>query len=483
MSSIEAVSHSVLKLPEGFLVGAATSDSQNTNPHSPNAPHTDWGTYLTQSIEDRGIIRIINRIMKKPTHKEPIVRPTDVTPAWHDENHAIEDFRLAKELDLNCLRISIEWGRCFPEEDKIDEEAIKEYEEWIGELERLGITPVITLSHFSLPLWMEKQGGWASPKVVEAFTKYAKVIVERFKKVPYWIIDNEPELKFVMGYLSGDWPPHRHNPFAMIQGFDNMKRAYGIIANEIKINNPDALVSVTNGIIPFEPNNSESSLDRKVCELNSDLFNGKWMRAMNGLTDYHALDIYTGWKVAASLNLIPRFKENSVAFESVLFGKTVFGDEPRTDMGWPIVPELVYKGIVDISDKFTNSDGSKKPVFITESGAADNSDRVKAYQILSYLMAFSQAMEDGVKGLGFLDWTLVDNIELGHGVDKFNFGLYRLDPVTGERELREGSNMLGDIAKGRRDIDGLARDHIKNPDQRDRIQKFQNRSRVIYSRT
>ncbi len=106
-----------------------------------------------------------------------------------------EDIALLAEMGLKCLRTSIAWSRIFPNGDEAEpcEAGLQFYDDVFDELLKYGIEPVITLSHFELPLHLAREyGGFRSRKVVDFFEKFAEVCFKRYKsKVKYWMTFNE----------------------------------------------------------------------------------------------------------------------------------------------------------------------------------------------------------------------------------------------------------------------------------------------------
>ena len=98
-------------------------------------------------------------------------------------------------MGLKCLRTSIGWSRIFPKGDEAEpnEEGLKFYDDVFDELLKHGIEPVITLSHFEMPLHLAREyGGFRSRKTVDCFVKFAEVCFDRYKdKVTYWMTFNE----------------------------------------------------------------------------------------------------------------------------------------------------------------------------------------------------------------------------------------------------------------------------------------------------
>ncbi|STJ78906.1 6-phospho-beta-glucosidase [Escherichia coli] len=109
--------------------------------------------------------------------------------------HYKEDIKLFAEMGFKCFRTSIAWTRIFPKGDEAqpNEEGLKFYDDMIDELLKYNIEPVITLSHFEMPLHLVQQyGSWTNRKVVDFFVRFAEVVFERYKhKVKYWMTFNE----------------------------------------------------------------------------------------------------------------------------------------------------------------------------------------------------------------------------------------------------------------------------------------------------
>lgn len=109
-----------------------------------------------------------------------------------------EDIKLLKELGINTFRTSINWARIFPNGDDAEpnEEGLKFYDELISEIIANGMEPLITISHYEMPLNLTlNYVGWYSREVIDFFVKYCQVLFDRYKgKVKYWIIVNQINL-------------------------------------------------------------------------------------------------------------------------------------------------------------------------------------------------------------------------------------------------------------------------------------------------
>lgn len=127
------------------------------------------------------------------------------TDSYFPKRHGIdfyhtykEDLALMKELGLKAFRTSISWSRIFPNGDELEpnEKGLEFYDHLIDEIIKDGMEPVITMSHYDIPLHLVTEyGGFANKKMIEFFVRYAKVLLERYKgKVKYWIVCNQVNL-------------------------------------------------------------------------------------------------------------------------------------------------------------------------------------------------------------------------------------------------------------------------------------------------
>lgn len=110
-----------------------------------------------------------------------------------------KDLILLKELGVNAYRFSIEWSRIQPKENMWDNEAVAHYQEIINILIENNIEPIVTLHHFTHPLWFIKKYPWHQEESVRRFLEYAERIVSAINGVRYWITFNEPYVLFSEG--------------------------------------------------------------------------------------------------------------------------------------------------------------------------------------------------------------------------------------------------------------------------------------------
>lgn len=115
-------------------------------------------------------------------------------------HHYEEDIKLFAELGFKCLRLSIAWTRIFPEGDELlpNEKGLQFYDKIFDSLIKNGIQPLVTLSHYEMPLGLvRKYGGWKNRKLINFFIHFATTVFERYKeKVKYWLTFNEINISF-----------------------------------------------------------------------------------------------------------------------------------------------------------------------------------------------------------------------------------------------------------------------------------------------
>jgi beta-glucosidase len=196
-----------------FLWGAATSSHQIEG----NNENNDWSSWEKLGKIEGGVIS---------------GRCTD---HW---NRYKEDLYLAKELGINSYRFSIEWSRIEPEEGAWDNSAIEWYGQILAECEKYNITPMVTLHHFTSPIWFSEQGDFRSEMASAKFGAYVKKMVKTLgNRIPLWCTLNEPIIMCVGKYLAKFQPPGTFEPQKCSELFSGLLkshvRAYDLIHSEM----------------------------------------------------------------------------------------------------------------------------------------------------------------------------------------------------------------------------------------------------------
>ena len=175
-----------MAFPNGFLWGGATAANQ-----CEGAFDVDGKGLSTADVMTAGAHGVKRRIT-------PELEPGTYYPshAAIDHYHRFrEDIALFAELGFTCYRFSVNWTRIFPQgdEEEPNEAGLAFYDGILDELERHGIEPVVTISHFETPLGLvEKYGSWENRAVVDCYLRYARTLFERWRgRVHLWLTFNE----------------------------------------------------------------------------------------------------------------------------------------------------------------------------------------------------------------------------------------------------------------------------------------------------
>lgn len=164
------------------------------------------------------------------------------------------DFDLAQQLGLSALRLSIEWSRIEPRPGEWDDAAIARYRQMLAGLRERGIEPMVTLHHFSNPLWLEQRGAFLWSEAPERFARFARFAAEHLADLcDMWCTVNEPNVYAIVGYVIGDFPPGRGGFAAATRVQGNLARAHAAAYHAIHAVQPAARVGWAQNINTFDP--------------------------------------------------------------------------------------------------------------------------------------------------------------------------------------------------------------------------------------
>jgi len=416
---------SALRFPEGFLWGTATASHQVEGGNSNN----DWWAWE----------QIPGKISDGTT--------SGMAADWWQR--AEEDFDRAAELGNNALRLSVEWSRIEPRQGEWDENALARYRAMLLALHDRGIDPMVTLHHFTTPLWLADKGGWENPEIVGLFGRYTeKVVAELGDLCHLWCTINEPMVYVAQSYFDIVCPPGAKSLPRAIKVFRNMVRAHGLAYRTIHHLSPKAQVSIAKHMRVFDPANPQSKADGLAARWLDHLFNGAELTA---LTTGRIPPLYGAWELVPeamdSLDFIGLnyYSRDMIAFDLTdpgsLFARRFSSREGEFSMeGWgEVYPEGIYRLLKRLSTY-------RKPIYVTEVGVPDNTDEQRPRFILTHAAATHRAIEEGVPVKGWYFWSLVDNFEWAEGYSA-RFGLIDVDPETQVRQIKESGRLYGELAK------------------------------------
>ncbi len=418
--------------PKGFCWGGATAAHQVEGNNSNN----DWWVW-----EQEGHIRD--------------GQTSGLACDWW--NNAERDFDLAAQLNNNAHRLSVEWSRIEPAEGKWDSAAIDRYRAMLQGLRQRGIEPMVTLHHFSTPLWLAERGGWENSTIVPLFERFAEKVARSLGDLcDFWCTINEPTIYALLGWVAGapadahhhqlTFPPGKHEPDLAMAVIENMLVGHAAAYHAVHRVQPAARVGIVHNMTDIQPANPNSPLDRFVSgqrdrivnqSVLDAVFHGKIVRfvgskrsrQLKGTTDFFGLNYYTR-------NILAFDRRNPDA----LFSQQVFPQgAPMSDgMYGEIYPDGLYHLLKRLG-KYNI------PIYITENGLPDADDDQRPAYLVTHLRQIWWAIQCNIPVMGYYHWSLVDNFEWAEGWN-LRFGLIKVNPQTQERNVRKSGRLFAEIA-------------------------------------
>jgi beta-glucosidase len=376
-----------------------------------------------------------------------------------------EDFDRAAEAGQNAHRFSVEWSRIQPTPDTWDEDVLERYRNILRGMRDRGLTPLVTLHHFTDPVWLAENGSWETEAVVPLFEKFVRKTVSALKEYcTLWFTLNEPNAYALNGYvgggLNGNWPPGKNSLKLALQVQANQIRGHVAAYRAIHQIQPEARVGLALNYRSLIPHHPWSPLDR-VLTLNARrmlneifpmvLANGVVRSALGtiripeakGLLDYYGFNYYTKNLITFDL------RQRDTMFSNYSHPK----DAELSDKGFLAnEPEGMFEGLKWIVRTFPNL-----PILVSENGIPDAEDRIRPRYIAQHIHQMWRAVNFNWPIKGYFHWTLVDNFEWDQGWT-LRFGLWALDENTQKRTKRRSAELYAEICKE----NGLTSEMVQN---------------------
>lgn len=415
------------KLPDGFLMGSATAALQIEGGDTFN----NWYRFCD------------NKRTKDGSH---------CYIADDHWNRYEEDIALMRALHHKVYRMSIEWSRIEPEKGVFCEEPLLHYRREIQKLIENGIQPLVTLHHFSQPIWFEDMGGWANRESVKLFAAFTRRAVSFLGDlVTDWITINEPNVYVESTYFSANFPPEQPSVLRYFKAAKNLIKAhieaYTIIhAVRRGMGRNDTKVGAALHIRVFDAYKNKF-LSRIVKNVLDHFFHTLFLEGMmrgkfkfplgigvsrhghKEYCDFFGLNYYS--------RDIVKFKLSPGRMFSELLVKE---NAPVNDMGWEIYPHGIYR----ICKKYWAI--YQKPIYITENGICDEKDLQRTQFIYDHLYEIKKLIDEGVPVERYYHWTLLDNFEWDEGLQR-RFGLVEVDYETQKRTIRKSGSFFAEVSK------------------------------------
>ncbi|MFM9045043.1 MAG: family 1 glycosylhydrolase [Solirubrobacterales bacterium] len=504
------------KFPKGFMWGVAGSGFQTEMGGGPenSDPGTDWWTWVRDG-------------QNIATEKVSGDLPEDGPGGWATAFEA--DIKLARGLGLNTWRMGTEWSRIFPTStaavangrritkadlralDRLaNDGAVARYRKIIASARKAGLKPLVTLNHFTLPLWVHdpiavrdaltgraaddplpetlpNRAGWLSDNTAAEFRKYAAYMGWKFGDlVDWWAPLNEPMVVAVGGYVNvpgayASWFPPGANSFTgAVKAIETMASANAAAYDELRAKDRidsdrdrrATRIGLVHNMIHFVPSNPAKSADVTSTANAEQVFNRTFPTAViRGF-----LDRNVNGKVD------PGERDPSMAGKADFLGVNYYFRGRVTSLGGPIstniglldfLPSVTYRWALNpggqpcptICSDFGNEidvaglglvlkEAAKYrlPLMVTENGIADAADSLRpGYLVQSLHQVWKQAARRSKTApvIGWLHWSLTDNFEWSAGYTP-RFGLYSYSPETLQRTARPSAGVVRQIARGNR---------------------------------
>ncbi len=157
-----------MKFPENFLWGGATAANQLEGGYDLDGRGLSVDDALPGGKQRMAIIAGPN--FDWTIDEQQYVYPNHQGIDFY--HHYKKDIALFAEMGFKAYRFSISWSRIFPQGDEQEpnEAGLQFYDLVITECVKHHIQPVITLSHYEMPLYLAKHyGGWKNKQLIGFF--------------------------------------------------------------------------------------------------------------------------------------------------------------------------------------------------------------------------------------------------------------------------------------------------------------------------
>lgn len=427
------------KFSKNFMLGAATAAHQVEG----NNIHSDYWVQeqITHSSFD-----------------EPSLDAVD------HYNRYEEDIKSMAEAGLNTYRFSIEWARIQPEPDDWEEEEVDHYRNVIKCCIENGITPMVTMHHFSSPKWLITQGGWENPDVVEKFTAYCRRLVEELGDLLEYVCTiNEANMRLQLAALIKDMMKRMLGgntgnqvsqsdvqvginmmPENIKLGMIEAAEAFGI-ADPTKIHTFVSQCTAEGDILVMKAHEAARDAMKEACP-----------HLKIGLSlSLHDMQPYEGGEEYAEkeweeefLHYLPYIKNDDFlgvqCYTRKRFDKNGVTQPAdgvrRTQMGYEDYPLGIANVVRKVAEDF------KGTLIVTENGIATDDDERRCEFIKEATEGIQTCIEDGIPVKGYMYWSLLDNFEWQKGYS-MTFGLISVDRTTQTRYPKQSLNVLGSLVE------------------------------------
>ncbi|MGW1372841.1 GH1 family beta-glucosidase [Streptomyces sp. NPDC002446] len=386
-----------------------------------------------------------------------------------------EDVGLVKGLGVGAYRFSVAWPRVVPDGGgAVNEAGLDFYDRLVDELLAAGVEPVPTLFHWDTPQALEERGGWLVRETAERFAAYADVVAARLgDRVGRWITLNEPAELTLLGYGLGQHAPGRTLLFEALPAAHHQLLGHGLAVAALRARGAGG-IGIANSHGPTWAA-SDDEADTSAAGLYDLLLNrlfaeplllGRYpggelelaellpgavaedLKVIAQPLDWYGINYYQPTLVGAPGEAGGGGPAEFGGIEipaGLPFAPREIEGYPRTDFGWPVVPQALTELLVSFHERYGDR---LPPLVITENGCAyegvEDGERIAFLD--GHLRALHAAMAAGVDVRGYFVWSLLDNFEWAEGYAR-RFGLVRVDYDTLARTPKASYHWLRDVLR------------------------------------
>ena len=400
---------------DGVLLGVATAATQIEG----GCDTTNWADWA-----------------KTPGHIADGTTPVRATGHWERWR---EDTELMASLGIQTYRFGVEWARLEPQPGVFSDEAFAHYRDEITLLRDKGIRPLLTLHHFNNPRWFESMGAFEHPDCVPIFLRFVeRVVTELGDLVEDWCTINEPNVYATFGYLYGVFPPGAKSLPRTLRVMTNLAHAH-ITAYELihalRAGKPTRVTFAVH-LRVFDPANPANPVHRALARAQEFLFQEAVTEAM--CTGRFRMPL----RRPAGIREGRYYDALGINYYSRSWVSKI-GDAARpgaelNDLGWEIYPEGLERVARWAHDRWP------APIWVTENGTADNTERFRTQFLHDHLEIVAAARSTGLPFERFYHWCFVDNWEWAEG-EVPRFGIVALDYATQERTVKPSGRFYADV--------------------------------------
>ena len=428
-----------MNFPENFLIGAATAAHQveGNNVHSDcwaleNIKHTDY-------LEKSGL-------------------------AVDHYNRFEEDIRLLAQVGLNAYRFTIEWARIEPEEGKFDEKEIEHYRNVIRACKENNVEPMVTLHHFSSPVWLIRKGGWEAETTPDDFARYVEYVISKLgSELTYVCTINEANMglqiaaiarRYMKEMLRGGKKKKQNTDGQVQMGMNletmlkNMALAKKEKLEVVGTKDPKVFQSMrtANGdLLIMKAHTKARDVIRRLAP-----------HIKVGLTlSLHDVQPFAGGEKQAQkiwaeefTHYLPYIQDDDFLgvqnYTRTLVAKSgdigVPDGAQTTQMSYEFYPEALGHVLERVAKDF------KHDLIVTENGIATNDDTERCEFIRRAMLSVDECLKKSLPVKGYFHWSLMDNFEWQKGF-YMHFGLIAVDRKDMSRHPKESLSLLGSYNK------------------------------------